>query len=43
MVKNMNNEYVMQLQNIRKEYPGVVALKNVSLEIKKGEILALIG
>ncbi len=39
----MNNEYVMQLQNIRKEYPGVVALKNVSLEIKKGEILALIG
>lgn len=43
MVENMNNEYVMQLQNIRKEYPGVVALKNVSLEIKKGEILALIG
>ena len=39
----MNNEYVMQLQNIRKEYPGVIALKNVSLEVKKGEILALIG
>ena len=43
MVENMNNEYVMQLQNIRKEYPGVIALKNVSLEVKKGEILALIG
>ncbi len=43
MVENMNNEYVMQLQNIRKEYPGVIALKSVSLEVKKGEILALIG
>lgn len=33
----------MELQHIRKEYPGVVALKDVSLEVKKGEILALIG
>jgi ribose transport system ATP-binding protein len=39
----MNEEYVLQLQHIRKEYPGVVALKDVSLEVKKGEILALIG
>lgn len=39
----MNEEYVLQLQHIRKEYPGVVALKDVSLELKKGEILALIG
>lgn len=43
MVDNMNEEYVLQLQHIRKEYPGVVALKDVSLEVKKGEILALIG
>jgi ribose transport system ATP-binding protein len=39
----MNNEYVLELQHIRKEYHGVVALKDVSLEVKKGEILALIG
>jgi len=39
----MSEEYVLQLQNIRKEYPGVVALKDVTLELKKGEILALTG
>lgn len=39
----MNDEYVLQLQHIRKEYPGVVALKDVSLEVKRGEILALVG
>ena len=39
----MSEEYVLQLQHIRKEYPGVVALKDVTLELKKGESLALIG
>lgn len=39
----MSEEYVLQLQHIRKEYPGVVALKDVTLELKQGEILALIG
>ena len=39
----MSEEYVLQLQHIRKEYPGVVALKAVTLELKPGEILALIG
>ena len=39
----MSEEYVLQLQHIRKEYTGVVALKDVTLELKKGEILALIG
>ncbi len=39
----MNDEYVLELQHITKVYPGVVALKDVSLEVKKGEILALIG
>ncbi len=39
----MSEEYVLQLQHITKEYPGVVALKDVTLELKKGEILALIG
>lgn len=39
----MSENYVLQLQHIRKEYPGVVALKDVTLELEKGEILALIG
>lgn len=39
----MSEGYVLQLQHIRKEYPGVVALKDVTLELKKGEILALVG
>lgn len=39
----MNDEYILELQHIRKEYPGVIALKDVSLQVKKGEILALIG
>jgi ribose transport system ATP-binding protein len=39
----MNEEYVLQLSHIRKEFPGVIALKDVSLEVKKGEILALVG
>lgn len=39
----MSEEYVLQLKHIRKEYPGVVALKDMTLELKAGEILALIG
>jgi ribose transport system ATP-binding protein len=43
MRQNMNEEFVLQLSHIRKEFPGVIALKDVSLEVKKGEILALVG
>lgn len=39
----MAEEYVLELEHIRKEYPGVVALRDVSLQLRKGEILALIG
>jgi len=39
----MSEPYVLELQNIKKVYPGVVALKDVSLQVKKGEVLALIG
>jgi len=39
----MSEEYVLELRNITKVYPGVKALNDVSLKIKKGEILALIG
>lgn len=36
-------EYVLQMKNISKAFPGVQALSNVSLNLKKGEILALVG
>ena len=35
--------YILQLQNITKKYPGVVALNDVSLDEIKGEVHALIG
>lgn len=39
----MKEEYVLELEHIRKEYPGVVALKDVTLRLHKGEVLGLIG
>ena len=34
---------VLEVRNVTKIYPGVVALDNVSFDVEKGEILALIG
>ena len=39
----MSEEYVLELEHIRKEYPGVVALKDVTLQLRPGEVLGLIG
>ncbi|MEA5048098.1 MAG: sugar ABC transporter ATP-binding protein [Eubacteriales bacterium] len=36
-------EVIVELQNIRKEFPGVVALDNMSIQLKKGEVHGLIG
>lgn len=37
------SEIILEMRNITKEFPGVKALENVNLKIKKGEIHALAG
>lgn len=39
----MENNFVLQMINITKEFPGVKALENVNFKVKKGEIHALCG
>ena len=36
-------EYVVEMLNIRKEFPGIVADDNITLQLKEGEIHALLG
>lgn len=36
-------DYVIEMLNIRKEFPGIVANDNITLQVKKGEIHALLG
>ena len=37
------SEYILEMRNIRKTFPGVVALDDVSFKVRKGEIHALVG
>ena len=39
----MSDKYILQMTNIEKEYYGNKVLKGVSLKLKPGEILALVG
>lgn len=41
--KAFNSEYVLEVRDVRKEFPGVVALDNVSLRIRPGTVHALMG
>ena len=36
-------EYILEMKNISKQFPGVKALNNVQLKIKKGEVHVLVG
>ena len=35
--------YVVEMLNIRKEFPGIVANDNITLQLEQGEIHALLG
>ena len=35
--------HILQIQDIDKSFPGVHALKSVSLTLSKGQVLALLG
>ncbi|ASN05677.1 ABC transporter ATP-binding protein [Virgibacillus necropolis] len=36
-------DYVVEMLNIRKEFPGIVANDNITVQVRKGEIHALLG
>lgn len=37
------SEYILELRNTSKTFPGVVALKNVNMNVRPGEVHALLG
>lgn len=37
------SEYAIEMLNITKRFPGIVANDNITLQLKKGEIHALLG
>lgn len=39
----MDKEYMLKADGISKRFGGVLALNNVNLKVKKGEVLALVG
>ena len=39
----MHSEYIIEMLGIRKEFPGIVANDNITLQLRKGEIHALLG
>ncbi len=39
----MDSNYVLEMNNIVKRFPGVLALNNVTLKLKKGTVHALMG
>jgi inositol transport system ATP-binding protein len=39
----VSNEYILELEHITKEFPGVKALDNIQLKVRKGTVHALMG
>lgn len=39
----MENEHIIEMLNITKKFPGIIANDNITLRVKRGEIHALLG
>lgn len=39
----MSNEYILQMKQVVKQFPGVLALDKVDLNVKPAEVMAIIG
>ena len=39
----MENEYILEMRNITKEFPNIKALDNVNFKVRRGEIHCLVG
>jgi general nucleoside transport system ATP-binding protein len=42
-VSGVTNELVLEMRGIRKEFPGIVANDDVDLDVRRGEVHALLG
>jgi general nucleoside transport system ATP-binding protein len=42
-VSGVTHELVLEMRGIRKEFPGIVANDNVDLDVRRGEVHALLG
>ena len=43
MIHNQNGEAIISCENVSKRYGAFVALKNVSLNVAKGEVVCIVG
>ena len=39
----MERETLLRIEHLKKEYPGVTPLRDVNLEVRKGDVIAIIG
>lgn len=37
------SDYILEIENLTKTYPGVVALDNIDLHVRRGEVHAIVG
>ena len=37
------NDIILEMRHVTKKFPGVVALNDVSIDLRKGEILGIVG
>ena len=37
------SEYIVEMRNITKRFPGIIANDDVTIQVRKGEVYALLG